>query len=282
MTAPITVSAAITIDAPRVEQAETGLLSLAVDGTQGARAGGLGNDERWFGGYAYEPRIPANVVHNTSQITGHAGANLGIGARPAQVVTIPWTLEVTDTLTTAQLDAEDMEARASQQLQDYTSYLLERELWVGEIKTQDNLPNRVLQANTTTNLTPGTLPTPQTAVALLVGAMNRSGFPTVMLHAAKDVALRLPDGWRNPQTLTDHGFVVVGGAGYPGTGPTGQAGPNWVYATSMVNYRLGPIEVNFGNSQSYIDRGSNNATFRAMRVGATDFAGPVYACQVAA
>ena len=119
-------------------------------------------------------------------------------------------------------------------------------------------------------------------MATLVGALNRAGFPTVMVHAAKDVALRLPDGWRNQTTLNDHGFVVVGGAGYPGTGPAAQTGPNWIYATSMVNYRLGPIEVNFGDSRSYIDRASNTATFRAMRVGATDFAGPVYACQVAA
>jgi hypothetical protein len=112
--------------------------------------------------------------------------------------------------------------------------------------------------------------------------MNRAGFTTVMLHAAKDVALRMPDAWRNQNTMNDYGFAVVGGAGYPGTGPTGQAGPNWVYATSMVNYRLGDIEVDFGDSQSYIDRASNTATFRALRVGATDFAGPVFACQVAA
>jgi hypothetical protein len=92
----------------------------------------------------------------------------------------------------------------------------------------------------------------------------------------------MPDAWQNPQTLTDYGFVVVAGAGYPGTGPTGQAGPNWMYATSMVNYRLGPIEVNFGDTNAYMDRASNTLTYRALRVGATDFAGPVYACQVAA
>jgi hypothetical protein len=71
----------------------------------------------------------------------------------------------------------------------------------------------------------------------------------------------MPDAWRNQQTLTDYGFVVVGGAGYPGTGPTGQAGPNWIYATSMVNYRLGPIEINFGNTDSYIDRSQQQHDF---------------------
>jgi hypothetical protein len=282
MSAPITVAAAINIAAPRVDQGETGLLSLASDGTAQARAGGGDNPDRWMAGYAYRPLLPGNVVRNVSQITGSAGANVGAGAMPAHISTIPWTLEVEDSISTVQMRLEDMEARARQIMEDYTSYLLERELWNGEIKGQDNLPNRVLAGPGTTNLTPGTPPAPQAAVALLVGALNRAGFPTVMIHAAKDVALRLPDGWRNQQTLTDHGFVVVGGAGYPGTGPAAQAGPTWIYATAMVNYRLGPIEVNFGDSNSYINRASNTATFRAMRVGATDFAGPVYACQVAA
>jgi len=280
MSAPVTVVAPINIDAPRVNQSESGLLSLAVDGTAAARAGGNGNDNRWEGGYAYRPHLPAKLAHNVSQITGSAGANVGAGVAPGTVETIPWTLEIMDSVSTVQLRTEDMEDRAREIMQSYTSYLLERELWLGELKAQDNLPNRVLAGDDTTVLS-GT-PTPQTAVAKLVGAMNRSGFPTVMIHAAKDVALRLPDGWRNQQTLDDHGFVVVGGAGYPGTGPDQEAGPNWIYATSMVNYRLGPIDVNFGDSQSYLDRASNTATFRALRVGATDFAGPVYACQVAA
>ena len=46
MTAPVTVSAAINIDAPAINQSESGLLSLAVDGTAQARAVGLGHDER--------------------------------------------------------------------------------------------------------------------------------------------------------------------------------------------------------------------------------------------
>jgi hypothetical protein len=280
MSAPITVAAAVNIAAPRVDQSETGLLSLAVDATDQARAGGGDNGERWFGGYAYQPLLPARTARNVSQITGSAGNNVGTGTTPANIVTIPWTLEIVDSVSTLVLGLQDQEARARQLMEDYTSYLLERELWNGEIKGQDNLPNRVLAGPETSVLT-GT-PTPQAAVAMLVGALNRAGFPTVMIHAAKDVALRLPDGWRNPQTLKDYGFVVVGGAGYPGTGPAAQTGPNWIYATAMVNYRLGPIEVNFGDSQSYIDRASNTATFRALRVGATDFAGPVYACQVAA
>lgn len=282
MTAPVRVfPAPINIDAPDVRQQEAGLLSLAVDGTAAARAGGQGNEDRWEGGYAYRPLIPANIARNVSQITGTLGVNVGTGTQNATVETIPWTLEVRDKISTFQRGEDNMEARARKILDLYTSYLLERELWLGEIKTADNLPNRVLASAAATVLA-GT-PTPQTAVASLVGRLNRDGYPTVMIHAAKDVALRLPDGWRNQNTLNDHGFVVVGGAGYPGTGPTGQAGPNWVYATAMVNYRLSPnVEVNFGDTNTAMDRSSNTLNFRAMRVGATDFAGPVYACQVAA
>jgi hypothetical protein len=281
MTAPVRVfPAPINIDAPEVRQQEAGLLSLALDGTAAARAGGQGNADRWEGGYAYRAPLPGNIVRNTSQITGTTGASVGSNDQPATIETIPWTLEVVDSVSTFQRGVEDMEAHARRVMEGYTSYLLERELWSGEIRNADNLPNRVLASGGTTVLT-GT-PTPQTAVALLVGRVNRDGWPTVMIHAAKDVALRLPDGWRNQQTLTDHGFVVVGGAGYPGTGPTGQAGPNWIYATPMVSYRLGPVEVNFGDTNAAMNRSSNTQNFRAMRVGATDFAGPVYACQVAA
>jgi hypothetical protein len=283
MTAPVRVLVApINIAAPSVDQAETGLLSLAVDGTAAARAGGQGNPERWEGGYAYRPALPGNIVRNASQITGTTGVSIGFNGRVDTVETIPWTLEVRDSISTIQRGAEDMEARARNILEEYTSYLLERELWLGEIRDADDLPNRVLAGPDTVDVAPGARPAPQTAVGLLVGAMNRAGFPTVMIHAAKDVALRLPDGWRNQQTLEDYGFVVVGGAGYPGTGPTGQAGPNWIYATSMVNYRLAPIEVNFRNTDAGMDRSSNTLNFRALRVGATDFAGPVYTCQVAA
>lgn len=282
MTAPVrALVAPINIDAPTFDQSESGLLSLAADGTAQARAAG-GDPNRWMGGYAYRPILPAYIARNVSQLTGHSATNVGTGQNPGTVETLPWTLEVADSISTFQMRNEDMVSRARAIMESYTSYLLERELWLGELKATDNLPNRVLASGAATDVTGGTPPAPQTAVARLVGSLNRAGFPTVMIHAAKDVALRMPDAWRNQQTLNDYGFVVVGGAGYPGTGPAGQAGPNWIYATAMVSYRLGPIEVNFGDSSSYIDRASNTATFRALRVGATDFAGPVYACQVAA
>lgn len=286
MTAPVRVfPAPINIDAPDLVQQGDGLLSLAVDGTAAARAGGQGNDDRWEGGYAYRPILPARFARNSSQITGTLGANVGSGSVNATVETIPWTLQVSDSISTFQRSTDDMEARARALMESYTSYLLERELWIGEIKAVDNLPNRVLKSATgdpTTTITGSGTVAPQTAVARLVGALNRDGFPRVMIHAAKDVALRLPDGWRNQNTADDYGFVVVGGSGYPGTGPANEAGPNWIYATSMVNYRLAPIEVNFGNTEAAMDRSSNTMNFRALRVGATDFAGPVYACQVAA
>jgi hypothetical protein len=170
MTAPVRVfPAPINIAAPRVNQAETGLLSLAVDATAQARTPGPEPD-RWMGGYAYRPALPGNIVRNASQITGSHGAGVGTGQHTATVETIPWTLEVLDQLSTVQRNEVNFEAQARQVMEDYTSYLLERELWLGEIKAADNLPNRVLTGASTTVIT-GT-PTPQTAAALLVGALN--------------------------------------------------------------------------------------------------------------
>ncbi len=109
MSAPVRVfPAPINIAAPDIVQSETGLLSLAIDGTAAARAGGQGNDERWEGGYAYRPILPARFARNSSQITGTLATNVGTGTVNGTVETIPWTLEVRDAISTAQRIGEDV------------------------------------------------------------------------------------------------------------------------------------------------------------------------------
>jgi hypothetical protein len=274
VSSPVRVAPPSLIAAPPAKPPAAGLLSLAIDATP--------NDSRWLAGYSYRPELPANVAHNRSPVTATVGANIGAGIDPPLIDTIPWELEIVDVNSTLDMNADDLAARSRRILEAYTSMLLERELWTGEIAIADSLPNRYLQRASTTNITPGTLPPPQTAVALLMDALTDSGVGDGMIHCAKAVGIRLPDAWRNQQTFQDHGFVVVSGAGYPGTGPTGQAGPNWVYATAMVNVRLGPIDVGPGDLQSNILVSKNEVTYRAQRFGATDFAGPVFACQVSA
>lgn len=267
------------VDAPPVDATPaTGLLPLARKPST--------SDERWTGGYEYLPKVPPRNLRNRSLLTpADQGANLGSGVTNTPLVqTTPWQLEVEHRITTFQMNTGDPEADAREQLEAYTSMLLERELWTGEIKALENLPNRVLSSVSAITVTGAAQP-PQKAVGLLVDAITS---PTggkmpgpIMIHMPKRMALLLPDGWRNPQTLEDHGFVVVAGAGYPGTGPNG-TGDNWIYATEVVNVRLTDIEVIPGQLRESILTSENTIPYLARRIGATDFAGPVYTCQVTA
>jgi hypothetical protein len=285
MTAPTRIMPATIVPAQHAQAPKTGLLSLAnkpdlrdIDGSP----------TRWEGGYSYRPELPVGTARNRSLVTSTVGGNVGTGSNPAPVDTIPWMLELLDPESTFTWTAHDLAARGNRLLEAYTSKLLERELWTGEIKAADNLPNRVLARPITggdiltgaTDVTPGVVPTSvQAAVATLMKALGDAGMGDGMIHAPKHLGLRMPDAWRNAQTYEDYGFVVVTGAGYPGTGPAG-TGTNWMYVTETVNVRLGDIEVTPGEVRESINTTSNTITYRARRVGAVDFAGPVFACQV--
>lgn len=268
------------VDAPSIDTTPAvGLLPLArrpdTDG------------DRWVGGYEYQPKVPPRTLRNRSLLTpGDVGTNLGSGAaNTALVQTTPWLLEIEHRISTFQMNTANGAQEARELLEAYTSMMLERELWTGEIKALENLPNRQLSGaagGAVTIAGSGTL-APQAAVGMLLESITA---PTggkmpgpIMIHMPKHIALRLPDGWRNPQTLEDHGFVVVAGAGYPGTGPAG-TGSDWIYATELVNVRLTDIDVTPGQMVESILTTENTVPYLARRIGATDFAGPVYTCQV--
>ena len=80
------------------------------------------------------------------------------------------------------------------------------------------------------------------------------------------------------------GSIVVAGAGYPGTGPTGasnatpEAGHSWAYATGMVDVRLTNVVVSPDKLAMAIAPGTNEVTYRASRFAAVSFdpcSGPV-------
>jgi hypothetical protein len=237
-------------------------------------------DNRWFLGYTYRPEIPAGQLRNRSTLDGEYGADQGvIVPRDLRVEVVPVYLTIIDESSTIGFTADDPAARARRLLEANTSRLLAHELWTGELADLDGSPNPRLASEDTVVLS-GSL-TPQKAVAALVQAMSDAGMGDTMVHTNHYVGIQLPDAWRNDETLADKGFCVVADAGYPGTGPTGQTG-NWMYATEIVNVRLGEVELIPGQFRDSVDPASNSITYRAQRVGAADFAGPVFAVQVSA
>lgn len=270
MTTPVRSAPSASATAPPITPPASGLVSLARQPDDG--------DDRWMAGYAYRTELPS-AARNRSQNTATIGANVVTDPGPEFVDTIPIALTVQDDLSTFSFDVEDPEDRVTRILEAYTSKLLERELWTGEIAVADGLPNRVLATAGTTDITPGTPPSPQTAVGLLIDSLSDAGMGDGMIHAGKSTGIRLPDAWKNEDTYERYGFVVVSGAGYPGTGPAG-TGTGWMFATEIVNVRLGPIFVTPGVLPESINRSDNTITYYAQRFAAADFSGPVFACQI--
>jgi hypothetical protein len=182
---------------------------------------------------------------------------------------MPWMLEVEKKFSSFAL-GQDHAAIAMRLLEAYTSKLLEHELWTGEIAQEDDLPNNYLTKDpieVTGDFNP------QAAVAALVAEMADSGMGDCMIHVPKRIGIMLPDGWRNAQTYEDHGFVVCAGSGYPKDETT-------IYATEMVNIRLNYPEAFPGTMNEAFDTRTNETTLYAQRIGAVDFAGPVFSCTV--
>lgn len=270
MSTPVRSAPRATVATPPIEAPAAGLTSLANFPDK--------PDERWLAGYTYRTEYPT-VARNRSQNTATVGVDVIANRGPALVDTIPVALTVVDELSAFNYQLEDLRARAERIMEAYTSRLLERELWTGEIAAQDGLPNRVLAASDAVDVTPGTLPSPQVAVALLIGALADAGGGDGMVHVTRSVGIRMPDAWKNEETAQSHGFVIVNGAGYPGTGPDG-TGTNWLYATGTVNVRLGDVEIVPDELSQAIRTSDNTLTYYAQRFAAADFTGPVFACQV--
>lgn len=263
------------IDAPRIEKPATGLVSLARQPEM--------PDNRWELGYQYRPETPPGHAqvrsngHNYSQGTDLGGTNTA--STRVHVVPVTLTVELSDTSFTEKV--LNLPDRATRALEASTSRLLAHEFWTGEIAQADGLPNPYLQGLATDVTSKYTGPVdPETAVAALVQELSNAGMGDAMIHVAPYVGVKTQAAWRNEWTLQDHGFVVVADHGYPGTGPAGSGGPYWAYATEIVNVRLGPIEVVPMDVRETIDKTTNTVTYRAQRMAAVDFAGPVIAIQV--
>lgn len=272
MSAPVRIAPPANLEAPQAVPPATGLVALALTPDM--------TDPRWQLGYEYTPELPAGYARNRSTISQTLGTNIGPGVDAANIEVIPVYLTVEDHASTFVVRAQDYVTRATRLLETYTTKLLEREFWTGEIAGEDDLPNPRLSSPGAINVTPAGGPVaPQKAVARLMGALGDAGMGDGMVHVPKRIGIQLPDGWRNASTYEDYGFVVVAGTGYPGTGPDG-TGDNWAYATAMVNVRLGPIEILPETFADAVNTRDNSVTYYAQRVGAADFAGPVFACRV--
>lgn len=175
-------------------------------------------------------------------------------------------------------DEETNAQRVRDRLAATESYQLAKELWAGAVaaaSTPDLANAYFTKASAATVLTGPAGLTEAVGVLdaelgdCLYGARGMVHVtPKALAMLAAEGVARL-DGslWVTPM-----GNVVVADAGYPGTGPSGEgtvAGNEWVFATGLVDVRLGPITER--QLPGSFHRRTNTFELRAERLGAATF-----------
>lgn len=189
----------------------------------------------------------------------------------------PVGLEVAERCSTmnGQVDRERIR-RAAEAL---TPFAIARELWEGDLTTTD--PFQVSgQPRTNAHLASAAADIVSAGVSVLDGfgrleqaAMEASLGQPVMIHVPIRLLPRLADTCRHVgQTLITHaGNTLVADAGYPGTGPAGQAVDDtlWIYATAPVVVLMSSIA--WIDDSSSVDHAINDRVVTGQRLIAAPF-----------
>lgn len=255
------------------------------------------SEGRWQAGIAYQPPRYAPsvaVAGSSADPCGEVGdGDKTITDSPASVSWDPYIIWAGDQCATLG-DLDEVRSRAEGQLEAQTSHLVESILWTNQVDGADfgaSHPNASLADASVAN--GGTAPTQAQKDAGYIYMPNGlNAFPLVtafrdltdamtevlggvrgMIHVEKrivgDIAyagLAVQNGQRLLSTLGDH--VVVPGTGYTGSDPEEAAASAFhttIYATSMVEVLLSPIEV-FGSAEDKVNRSTNNIEVRAERM----------------
>jgi hypothetical protein len=233
-------------------------------------------DERWVNGFAYAPEgCGAGEVFDLCATFTKTVA----GAAPP-VTGTPYGLVAQDTCTTFSHLERDYVARATRKLLAIETFLLERELWSDTLGLNPHLADAGnAEFVDATGSSPSDL---RLAIAdLEQAALDCMPGRRVMLHvrpwvlnailgATGSSALIRFDGTRY---YTPSNNLVVPGRGYPGTSPAG-AEPStseWIYASTMVDVRHGPVFTTPSTLREATNRQTNQVTYFAERAAHASF-----------
>lgn len=234
--------------------------------------------ERWeIGGTTYTPVAAGLGGYAKSALdydnTGTDVYEGGIDPDNHNIITsYPFLLVAEETESAFGWEEINYVERATQRMEAMQSKIAEREFWTGEVAQLDDLDPDVYQwlgQESAIDLTPGSgaVP-PRIAMSLLEAALGQAGNGQGVLHFTRGMGMLMPDRWSEALLYSQLDSVVILGAGYPGTGPDGSDpadGEEWVYATNLVNVRLGPVEVFPDNMSEALDRQKNTVSYRVER-----------------
>lgn len=264
------------IPAPSADPGRFSLVAQAIDPStreQGNR------DGDWMNGFEFTPEA-CSGGGLIDPCDDEAGRTKTLGARPATIAVDPFVVWHGDRCTTLDFRAESFEDRANAALLRYESALIEAEFWTGTVAAAESLPNPYLTDANLVELAPaGAELTPTMALAALEASLaDCRGGSRGMIHASprtvtvwKALDLVSVEGGTIVTTL---GTVVVAGAGYDGSSPTGVVDATgataWAYATGIVSVRRSEIVTipDKGDFAGAVNRTTNLVEWRAERFAA--------------
>jgi hypothetical protein len=172
------------------------------------------------------------------------------------------------------------EARVRRVAEAQTSYAIARELWLGTMTQADShevdgspATNAYLASEDATVVGASAAGHAVGVGRLEQAAMEATHGQQVMIHVPVMLLPQLADtvSIEDNRLITRAGNLLVGDAGYPGTGPEGEAAGAtvWIYATSPVAVLTSPWVLDLDSSA--VDSATNTRTVWASRVFAAIF-----------
>lgn len=233
---------------------------------------------RWTAGFTFEPygcgyNGGSSVVCATGA-TDPQDVSKAFDSEHRVVEVEPFVAWYGDSCSTATFGSRDFVDRATRAFLVAESALIARELWAGEIAAAEGYPNPFFADGNADVLT-GVWP-----AAIALGQLQRELADRVpgrgMIHTTRDVATAWYEAGgirREGALLLDtYDNLIVADAGYPGTGPNGEARSDttaWAFATDLVQVRRdGQVRVlpDPGDFASAVDRSVNFVEWRAERI----------------
>lgn len=223
---------------------------------------------KWVNGFAFQGAIDADPTlldpcDSTNFDAGDDDPSFGL------VNTTPWLVEVAEHCSVMGYAGRDYIGRAVAGVIAATPKGVEREFWGGALTQAAGWDNLYLTNGDAVDQTPtaGTAVSVEEGIDLLEAALagcgsGGRGYIHVPPAVTPPLTLVRREG---TLLLTPRDTIVVVGSGYLGTDPDGadpDDGTTWLYATGMVDVRLGDIEV-FGRvdgQETWLGAGDGNDT----------------------
>ena len=251
--------------------------------------------QRWVGGYRFLPEQQCSVGTTRDACTDTQLTVPTLGSSTDWIVGIPTIVENGDSCSAFGFEAHDYQGRATRALTGSESKQIASEFWTGTVARAESWDNQYLQAGYDTSsglvhwLNSGGAVSPGAALALIEeGIASHSNGAPAAIHCTRQMGSALSElgnTFRSVDGLiyTYMGNVIIPDAGYPGTGPSGEAvgATQWIFATGLPVVRRSPIEIYPEFFHEALDRTVNTVTFRALRFMSVSVPPcPLVACSV--